>query len=274
MTLLGKIFTVLILVLSVLFMAFSVAVFATHKQWREYAAQKDKEVANKKTENELLDAEIEKAKMALAREQAARRFHLAALFAKLDQTTTTRDNLQTQLTNEQANHGKLVAMHDTLSNELARLTGEVTNLRDTLRTTQQDRDAQFDGVVRLTDEINRLNGNLRDLAERRDQLIAQAGRFKAVLDAHGLDVNSTVANIPPKVDGVVTAVGERELIEISLGSDDGIKEGHQFDVYRQNTYLGRVVIRRTEPDRAVAEIMKEYRKGSIKRGDRVATKLI
>ena len=35
MNLVGKIFVVLILVMSVLFMAFAMAVYATHRNWRE-----------------------------------------------------------------------------------------------------------------------------------------------------------------------------------------------------------------------------------------------
>ena len=35
MTLLGKIFTVLILIMSVLFMSFSIMVFATHQNWQK-----------------------------------------------------------------------------------------------------------------------------------------------------------------------------------------------------------------------------------------------
>ena len=88
-----------------------------------------------------------------------------------------------------------------------------------------------------------------------------------------IDVNN-IANVPPPVNGIVTGVGQRDLIEISLGSDDGLKTGHKLEVYRQNQYLGRVVIRSTAPDRAVAEILKDYRRGTIRKGDRVATKLI
>ena len=35
MTLLGKILTILILVMSILFMAFAVSVYATHTNWRD-----------------------------------------------------------------------------------------------------------------------------------------------------------------------------------------------------------------------------------------------
>jgi len=66
-------------------------------------------------------------------------------------------------------------------------------------------------------------------------------------------------------------------VEISIGSDDGIREGHELEVYRasNNTtaYLGRIVIRKTRPERAVGEILKDYIKGPIQANDRVFTKV-
>ena len=60
---------------------------------------------------------------------------------------------------------------------------------------------------------------------------------------------------------------------ISIGADDGLKKGHTLEVYRNNSYLGRVVVRDTMPDRAVVQIVPEFSKGKIRVGDRVATKL-
>jgi hypothetical protein len=73
-----------------------------------------------------------------------------------------------------------------------------------------------------------------------------------------------------RVEGEVTAVGEKNLVEISLGADDGIRVGHKLDVYREGAYLGKVVVVRTSQDRAVAEIILDYLKGTIREGDRVA----
>ena len=54
--------------------------------------------------------------------------------------------------------------------------------------------------------------------------------------------------------------------------DDGLKVGHSLDVYSGNQYKGRIVIKKTNPDRAVGQVMRELQKGQIKRGDRVTTK--
>ena len=87
-----------------------------------------------------------------------------------------------------------------------------------------------------------------------------------------LAVLAAAEKIPPAVAGVVTAVS-KNLVEISLGSDDGIRDGHQLDVFNNTNFLGRIKIRRTAPNRAGGEIIPEYSKGEIKKGDRVATRL-
>jgi hypothetical protein len=85
-------------------------------------------------------------------------------------------------------------------------------------------------------------------------------------------VRTDADGIPPMVDGLVVKVGEKNLVEISIGADDGILVGNKLDVYRNNAYLGKVVVLKTTPDRAVAEIIPEFKRGIIRKGDRVATK--
>ena len=97
-------------------------------------------------------------------------------------------------------------------------------------------------------------------------------QMKMVLDRNGLTADSLVAHIPPKVEGVVLEVSDKDLVEISIGADDGLKIGHTLDVYSGNQYLGQIVIRKTNPDRAVGQVKKELQRGQIKRGNRVTTK--
>src|SRR5687768_8375758 len=98
MTLVGKIFTVLIFVMSVLFMAFSVMVFATHKNWKEFADNPTPGPGQKlglKQQYEQLqilkkqaDEQLNTLKNELAEEQAARKQALAALQSQLTQAET------------------------------------------------------------------------------------------------------------------------------------------------------------------------------------------
>ena len=157
---------------------------------------------------------------------------------------------------------------------LENLGKEVTGLRDEIRVAQQARDERFANTIVLTDSISGLQGSLASFKEQGVQLRDQVSRQKQVMDAYELTEYTPVVDIPPRVDGIVTKVGEESLIEVSIGSDDGLRKGHTLEVYRNNAYLGRVEVTQLEPDRAVCQIIPAFRKGVIKRGDRVATKLI
>ena len=82
---------------------------------------------------------------------------------------------------------------------------------------------------------------------------------------------------PPKVDGVVTSVIGDGLIEISLGSDDGLRKGHQLEVYRMNggqsTYVGRVEVVKTDPSKSVCKIDPKFQNSNVMVNDRVASKI-
>jgi multidrug efflux pump subunit AcrA (membrane-fusion protein) len=282
MTLVGKIFTVLIFVMSIVFMSFAVMVFATHKNWKEYADNASPGPGQKlglKQQYEQLeqlkkqaDAQLTASKNELAEEQAARKQALGALQSQLSQALS-------KLAAQQTEYDRLLADNTTATQtakeaqaRLAALEAENMARREELRTVQKDLDDKFSQVVTLTDQLNQAESLKAILDERNREAAFQMAQMKMVMDRNGLTVDSLVSHIPPKVDAVVLEVSDKDLIEVSIGSDDGIKEGHSMEIYRGNTYLGRIVIRRTTGDRAVGQLIKELQRGQIKRGDRVTTK--
>jgi hypothetical protein len=282
MTLVGKIFTVLILIMSVAFLMLAVTVFATHRNWRnEVMRPRDDaegpglkaQIEDVSATNKRLREELERASNSLALEQAARRYALSALQTKLEQVEQRLQQREKEFADLQAAHGTMVTTLETNEENLKKITDENAELRALVRTAEQARDDKFNDVVVKTDQLNEFEGLLQEQRERNVDLLSQVSDMKMVLDRHGLDRFTPVVDLPPSVDGIVTAVGEKDLVEISIGSDDGLRSGHTLEVFRNNAYLGRVVIKETWPDRAVAEIIKEYRRGIIRKGDRVATKL-
>jgi myosin heavy subunit len=283
MTLVGKIFTVLILIMSILFMALSMMVFASHKNWKLAAINttptpdqplglKPRLEQSSET-NTQLRKELEQLKNTLAKEKAARRQRIASLETKKAQLEGELNSKEQQLAKLTADHGVAVKELETTHTTLDALTSEVGQLRDELRNVQEDRDNQLAQVVKLNDELHSAQGDLRSFQERNNQLVAQVSSMKKVMDAKGLRPEDPVDNIPPKLEGLVTAIGSKDLIEISLGADDGLRVGHQLEVYRENKYVGRVVIKQTDPNRAVAQVLPEFLQTSIQKGDRVFTKL-
>jgi hypothetical protein len=71
---------------------------------------------------------------------------------------------------------------------------------------------------------------------------------------------------------------DRGLVEISIGSDDGINVGHTLQVYRlkpRPEYLGRIRILDAEHHKAVGQIMKSdgVRHSPMAKGDEVASSI-
>ncbi|MDX1944076.1 MAG: hypothetical protein SFU86_01615 [Pirellulaceae bacterium] len=281
MTLVGKIFTVLIFVMSIVFMAFSVMVFATHKNWRLAADNADtaKGALGFKQQYEQTlqlkrdaDTQIQALKTTLEQERAARKAALAALTARLtraESELSAKEGLLNEANSQLASAAEAAKAAQT---RLAALETEITGLRADKRATEQDLDTKFAKVVELTDSLNQAMALSEELKERNQQATLQIARMKMVMDSRGLTVTTPTDHIAPKVDAVVLEVSDKDLIEISIGSDDGIKLDHKLDIYRDNTYLGRIVVIRVAGDRAVGRIVKELQRGQIKRGDRVSTK--
>lgn len=137
---------------------------------------------------------------------------------------------------------------------IAMLKDEIADLRAQVKAAEEDRDTQFASVVELTDKLHGLQG----VGPR---LSGGPGSGPRADD-----------NAPlPKVRGEVTTIGSNGLVEISLGSDDGLRAGHELDVFRRTTYMGRIKVLKTTPDRAVGGVFKEPKEGKIEKGDRVTT---
>jgi len=283
MTFLGKIFTVLIFIMSLVFMSFAVAVYMTQRNWRDYAKNEvateekplglEPQLKQAMEKNDELRAEKEKLEDKLKMETAARRTALASLEAHRQQLIDRLAVKERENKDLVARERAAIAELNTAHVSLTGLQEEVAVLRGDIVATQQDRDLQFRQVVDLTDRIHQARGVRRRLEERRDQLTEEVGLQKKVLRAHGLTKDTPLDNRPPKLEGVVLAVSAKSgLVEVSIGSDDGLRDGHQLEMFNKGRYLGRINVVKTTPDRAVGEILKEYRKGDVQKGDRVITK--
>ena len=284
MTLLGKIFTMLIFIMSLVWMSFSVMVYVTEKNWREEVLRKPDDVQGDQrvgyvyqlqAQRELVeqrDEELRELQKELQRERAARAYALSALEeAATIEADLRRAAEKTQIELMAAHREANRALADTQT-RLEALSTEIADARVAIKDAQQDRDEKLERVVFLTDEVHKAEDLKRRLEERQAELVAQISRMQKVLRAKDLSEYEDVDGIPPPLDGLVLDV-RKNFMEISLGSDDGLKVGHQLEVFKDRTYKGRIVVRRTDPDRAVAEIIPELRKGEIQKGDKVRTKV-
>ncbi len=275
MTLIGKILVFVILVMSIIFMTFTILVYSTHRNWRELAEGLNTKLKNAEQLIQEKQTERDQLENRLAHERASRAEAIAVL-------ESSKSSLEQGLAQEKEKFDQLYAANNNAINtlkqnqsEMARLKDEVEKIRGEIRITRQDRDTQLGKARELTDKLNQGEGELRRLKERSDELVSQLSRAQLVLDRNDLSIDAPIDGLPPKVDGVVTAVRDENLIEVSVGADEGLRRGHTLEVYRQDGgYLGRVIVIETNPDRAVTRVIPEFRQGVIRKGDRVATRLL
>jgi len=194
------------------------------------------------------------------------------LQTQLDQLEQLLQGSESRVQLLEAKNTELSQTDRSRAEELQKLTEETRKLRGQIRTEQEDRDTLFAETLELTDQMNRLRGIVQQQTERNTQLMAQVTRYKEVVDARGIDISEPLDGAPPERNGTVLVLDRpRKLVEVSIGYDDGLRDGHLLDVTRRDRFVGKLRVRRTEPDRAVAEILADYSEGIIQEGDRVDT---
>lgn len=278
MNLLGKIFIVLILVMSVLFMGFAMAVYAFHENWRDQAINKlQPELKKAQAENKDLADQREKFATDLKKEQTTRTQAIAKLETERDVAQQELKTLAAQQAELEKKTRESVAAMDATQTNATRDRKEVEEQRTVLAEARRDRDSHFKEVMRLTDELNQKKNDLDNLKKRTDELAKDLAKAEAVMRKFGLDKNKDYNDVPPLVDGIVKATPGAGLVEISIGSDEGLIKGHRLEVYRtgggHNTYVGRIEVVSTAPDRAVCKIDPTFQNSNVMVGDRVASRI-
>ena len=289
MNLIGKILTVVIFILSVIFMTMVLAVYATHQNWRD-AVMTSREQAtaakplglkyaleDEKKKNEALKNDLQKLTDEKNKELDAKVQALAKLENENSLMKDQIKQLQESIVKYDDSERKAVAALQATQKESAIFRGEVEGLRSEAEKAQSDRDAHFKEVVKLTDEMHQMLSEMSELKNRNTTLSADLAKAREVLRHFDLNENTDISGTPPRVEGLIEAVLGGGLTEISIGSDSGVQKGHRLDVYRVaptgNKYVGKIEVLKTAPDKSVCKIIPSFQQSEVQKGDRVASKI-
>ena len=284
MNTIGKIFVFALFIMSLVFMSFAVALYSTHTNWRDeimrtreqikagqqlgYKAQLDQA----KTDRNNLSAEITKLQAEVAASEAARDQVVAKIQTALEEKNKDLEVLRKEKEARELEREKAQAELAAARLELEAASKVVADLRSEVRTQHDKVDEQVDRAAKIASELHEKESFLEIASERKAQLEKQVANARLLLQQSGLSIDNLPRDAVPKIDGVVTNVID-DSIELSLGGDDGLQMGHELDVYRNDQYLGRVRVVSIKPDKAVAVVIREFVRGVIQRGDKVATRL-
>lgn len=275
MNIIGKIFVFAVFIMSLVFMSFGVALYSTHTNWREEIVKPgglNDQLQTARSEATKLQEEINELTTDVKESEVARDTVIAQIQAALREKNESLQELRKRVDEQEQDRNKAQDELAAKSRELEQATTQINDLRNSVKQQQQNLDDQVKRTADMAVELHEKESLLVIAKERKSQLEKQVANARVLLQQMGLNVDALPRDQVPAVDGVVTAVG-RDSIELSLGGDDGLQQGHELDVFRDDTYLGRVKVVTVRPDKAVATVLRDYTRGFIQRGDRVATKL-
>jgi hypothetical protein len=273
---LGKVFVLVIVIMSLVFMGLSMAVYATHKNWKTESEKLNTELTTVKAEKEAeitkrnqLVENYEREKTTWTQQNVKLEAEESAQAERLVQMQTELDGLK----QHEREHIAAVASTQAINQTLA---GEVGELRQKIRTEQQTRDRVFKTALDATEQLHQSAGDYEKALEENKQLTKQVAGMTSVMTEKGIDPKTDPGSVVPTVEGVVNQVRRTagaQLVEVSIGADDGLKTGNTLEVSRGDRYLGKLEIIETSPDKSVGRVDRKFQQGQIQEGDRVATRI-
>ncbi len=288
MNLVGKIFTVLIFVMSVVLMSLVMTLYATHTNWRllvenpesnatpEHPAGYKYRLQNAEKQKEDLNSLLNEYQRNLERETIEKEQVRAKLETEKEELTRNLSAREQDLAAKTQSERDAVAQLKAVTASLNALKDENEKLRNDVNTIQQDRDTQFDQMVKRTEELHAKVNELDQLNRRNKDLISESANAMQLLRMLGYTNNPAyyleTANPPATLNAIVLSASP-DLVVISCGADDGLRVGHTLEVTRGNTYVGSIEVREVTPDRAICKINKEKQQNSFQVKDRVIPKL-
>ena len=276
MNFIGKIFVVALTVMSIVFMALALAVYSTHKDWKSEHDKVQSQLTKAKADFNAAQSNYNRDKESLVAERDSALQQVQKLEAERERLERINSSAQTQLDELRNRERIAISSVDFTQKQNDALTEEVLGLRDEIRENQTGRDRAFTAALEATEDLQAIRNDLEVAQEMSRSLIADNSRMASNLRANNLDPATSVDDIVPRVNGVISRTQRKDgvqLVEISIGSDDGIRVGQTVEVFNGTKYKGRVEILKTSPDRSVGRVDVRYQQGPIQENDRVATRL-
>lgn len=286
MSMLTKAFVVLVAILSVLLTALVVSFVARtddlQGQLRASRAQvavaEDAAVAK---ENEL----------ASAREKASERIKLlqsqvTGLTAQVNDLKKNLDRAEAQALSEQAtlaelraSVARLTATGSTNAELLKQVNEELRNRREEAVTSQTKLIERADRIAELEGQLDSLTRQVRSYKEQMQAANEDRQRMETMIAQLPEEVRAQIsgaAESAPHAPAVpiagtvqkVEKIGDATLVQVNVGSRDGVTPNTEFLVHRGESYVGTLLIEQVDTDASVGRMT--LATGEIKSGDRVA----
>ena len=290
MSLAGKIFAVLSLVLAIFYVGITTALVSLQENYRkqlvnvrsehkrvtdkakqDYGDLEHKHTAVTKERNRLekefnkLTGEVDNLRKEWAEAAALNRIQqniIADQEGEIKRLDAQVDSYRTSFTDRSKDNDRLNEKIAGLEDDKAKLTVARDTFQDRLTNAEKDRDNALKEVEKLTEDVSHYVNILTRIKDQRPDVYAEG-------------VRSEVIHPKKAIRGKVTAVDKKlGLVVINAGQRNEVRKGYSFIVFRGSTYVGKVVIDEVFPDVSAAHYSRPDMRGDVEVGDDVTTKLV
>lgn len=184
-------------------------------------------------------------------------------------TKTDLDNTRQDLENTRAELANTKAELETAKNQIVQLT-------ETIRAKDQELEEKSTLIAGLEEEKSTLETQVADLttqvASLQDQ-IAQLEEDKSVLETQlekcDKELHKEITMKPGTTGTIVYANKDWNFVVIDIGSDAGVQATAEMIVHRNDDMIGKIKISAVRDNVAIAEVLPDYQKATVKEGDDV-----
>lgn len=285
-----KVFLIINFILSVFYCAFQMVLFTSRQDWKakhhdvqdEYATEKDKSTLKIAELDELLKNKelsynniLDKSTTLEATQQELK----AKLDAELSELKTVKQEL-----------GEKSIRVSTLEENLTKRTEELSVIREQLAKAREGAESSRSNLIDLKElvvvyekEKGKLLGSLeitQSQVNKQEEELKEHNRMIARLEARGIKVNEILSSSGAEADTpinakVLTVRPDVNVVLLSVGREDKVREGYQFTVYSGGTYKGKVMVESVYPNMCSARILKDLMADTqtIQEGDNASTRV-
>lgn len=279
MSTLGKILTVLVVLVSIAVAVLVASEIVLREKWKDRYDEEVRITQKALEERDSAFQQRDKVKGDWDADRALKQQQIETLNNELALKNNTLTTVQTEKENQEKRlqelSEQLKGLNDTLAKEVAQRDAwrkerdDALKAKDDLFTMYSQLEAKY--RTSLAD-LQNLRENLRQTAE---QLAAAESRIEYIKQqVPDLKLPQEVPAVPTtKITGMITkADNEARVVEINLGEDDGVVKGMKFYVFNsdQNKYLATLLINMVSKKSAAGEL--SVIRGSVKVNDHVTNK--
>jgi hypothetical protein len=274
---LAKVFLVINVILTILFLGTAATLFSVRKDWKAQSLELEQAYETKAKEQLEDVKKLETSLGAWTSVASAQIAEITDLYARnkklTDDLASTSQSLA-KVTTERDNKDALLKQRET---ELTGLSGQVSSLT-----------TKFETATKTLEEANETARKMRQVADgatmdagaTMDELAATMKERETLrLENEQLKIKIDLCEkgypggegTTPTLKGKILGVQD-DLVVLSLGKDDKVEPGMVFAVSRGSTYLGDITIKQVYKDMSGGQIVYIVEGAQIREGDDAETK--